>query len=204
VVVQARSASNLLLAAAILSGGGGSGSADGQETETGDIQSAAQSPSLTAAAALSPTDGLRGGSAARFRLRSEAPARQAPIGKRVESPRIEENKAISRLSADGVTVAAAASGDVSEFIPILPADVEAMLGQLARRSLGEVGSVTVFRSLGSKTDPVLHVRFAAPWSVVVQDNRGSPASFGNYAGAVREANWRRLLALVRISVMGDE
>ena len=80
--------------------------------------------------------------------------------------------------------AAILSGDMSEFIPIRPADVEAMLGQLARRSLGEVGSVTVFRSLGSKTDlpaprasrqtgPVLHVRFPAPWSVVVQHHRNA-------------------------------
>jgi hypothetical protein len=58
----------------------------------------------------------------------------------MESPRIEENKAISRLSADGVTVAAAASGEWpasrslgegwSEFIPILPANVEAMTGEV--------------------------------------------------------------------------
>ncbi|MBU0606601.1 MAG: hypothetical protein KKI08_01890, partial [Armatimonadetes bacterium] len=51
-------------------------------------------------------------------------------------------------------------------------------------------SVTVFRSLGSKTDPVLHVRFPAPWSVVAENRRIS--------------NWRRLLALVRTAVMGDE
>ena len=108
----------------------------------------------------------------------------------MESPRIEENKAISRLSSDGVTVTAAVSGEWSEFIPILPADVEEMLGQPARRSLGEVGSVTLFRSLGSKTDPVLHVRFPAPWSVVVQHRAIS--------------NWRRLLTLVRTAVLGDE
>jgi len=108
----------------------------------------------------------------------------------VESPRIEENKAISSPSADGVTVTASASDEWSEFIPILPADVEAMLGQPARRSLGEDGSVTLFRSLGSKTDPVLHVRFPAPWSVVTENRRIS--------------NWRRLLALVRTAVMGDE
>jgi hypothetical protein len=97
----------------------------------------------------------------------------------VGSPRIEENKAISQPSAVGVTVAAAASGDVAEFVPILPADVAAG-GQ----------AVTVFRSLGSKTDPVLHVRFPAPWSVVVRNRRIS--------------NWRRLLTLVRTSVLGDE
>ena len=110
-------------------------------------------------------------------------------------------RAFVKRSADGVTVTASASGEWSEFIPILPADVEAMLGQPARRSLGEVGSVTVFRSLGSKTDcgspeprskaaPVLHVRFPAPWSVVAENRRIS--------------NWRRLLTLVRTAVLGDE
>jgi site-specific DNA recombinase len=182
-----KTGSNLLLAAAILSGGGVSGSADGQETETDGSRSACQSPSLTDAPSRNPIAGLRGGSAARFRLRSEAPARQAPIEERVESPRIEENKAISQPSAVGVTVAAAASGDVSEFIPILPADVASLSGG-SQAAGGQ--SVAVFRSLGSKTDPVLHVRFPAPWSVVAENRRIS--------------NWRRLLPLVRTSVMGDE
>ena len=165
-----KTGSNLLLAAAILSGGGGSGSADGQETETDGSRSAGQSLSLTDAPSRNPIAGLRGGSAARSPNCSDT-------GKRVESPRIEENKAISSPSADGVTVTASASDEWSEFIPILPADVEAMLGQPARRSLGEDGSVTLFRSLGSKTDPVLHVRFPAPWSVVTENRRIS--------------NWRR-------------
>jgi hypothetical protein len=190
-----KTGSNLLLAAAILSGGGVSGSADGQATETGDIQSAAQSPSLTAAAALSPTDGLRGGSAARSPI-------SADTGKRVESPRIEENKAISRPSTDGVTVTAAESGDWSEFIPILPADVASLSGG-SQAAGGQ--AVTVFRSLGSKTDPVLHVRFPAPWSVVVRNHKESPPSLGSSGAATREdAGWRRLLALVRTSVLGDE
>jgi hypothetical protein len=105
----------------------------------------------------------------------------------VESPRIEENKANSRLSADGVTVTAAASGEWSEFIPILPADVASLSG--GRQAAGGQ-AVTVFRSLGSKTDPVLHVRFPAPWSVVAENRRIS--------------NWRRLLTLVRTAVLGDE
>ena len=92
----------------------------------------------------------------------------------MESPRIEENKAISRLSSDGVTVTAAASGEWSEFIPILPADVASLSGG-GQAAGGQ--SVTVFRSLGSKTDPVLHVRFPAPWSVVAENRRIS--------------NWRR-------------
>ena len=105
----------------------------------------------------------------------------------MESPRIEQNKAISRPSSDGVTVTASASGDVSEFIPILSADVASLSG--GRQAAGGQ-SVTVFRSLGSKTDPVLHVRFPAPWSVVVQNRTIS--------------NWRRLLTLVRTAVLGDE
>ncbi|WP_052882087.1 hypothetical protein [Kiritimatiella glycovorans] len=187
---MARSAPNLLLAAAILSGGGVSGSADGQETETDGSRSACQSPSLTDAPSRlarhslgdggNPIAGLRGGSAARSPISPD-------IGKRVESPRIEENKAISQPSAVGVTVAAAASGEWSEFIPILPADVASLSGG-SQAAGGQ--SVTLFRSLGSKTDPVLHVRFPAPWSVVAE-NRRIP-------------NWRRLLPLVRTSVLGDE
>ena len=175
-----RSSSNLILAAGILSGGGGSMAADGQETETDGSRSAGQSPSLTDASSRNPIAGLRGGSAARSPISPD-------IGKRVESPRIEENKAISRLSSDGVTVTAAASGEWSEFIPILPADVASLSG--GRQAAGGQ-SVTVFRSLGSKTDPVLHVRFPAPWSVVAENRRIS--------------NWRRLLTLVRTAVLGDE
>ena len=48
----------------------------------------------------------------------------------------------------------------SPFIPILSADVSAVA------SSGEV-----FRSLGSKTDPVLHVRFPRPWSVVAENRK---------------------------------
>ena len=54
----------------------------------------------------------------------------------------------------------------SGFFPILPADVSAVA------SSGEV-----FRSLGSRTDPVLHVRFPAPWSVVAENRKNQ--------------NWRR-------------
>ena len=162
-----RSSSNLLLAAAILSGGGGSGAADGQETETDGSRSAGQSPSLTDASSRNPIAGLRGGSAARSPISPD-------IGKRVGSQRIEQNKAISSPSADGVTVTAAASGEWSEFIPILPADVASLSGG-GQAAGGQ--SVTVFRSLGSKTDPVLHVRFPAPWSVVAENRRIS--------------NWRR-------------
>jgi len=106
--------SNLILAAGILSGGGSSVFAKASPDK-----SAAQSPSLTDAPSRNPIAGLRGGSAARSPISPD-------IGKRVESPRIEENKAISSPSADGVTVTASASGEWSEFIPILPADVASL------------------------------------------------------------------------------
>jgi hypothetical protein len=69
--------------------------------------------------------------------------------------------------------------DESPFIPILSADVSAVA------SSGEV-----FRSLGSKTDPVLHVRFPRPWSVVAENRKNQ--------------NWRCLLNLVRTAVLGPE
>ena len=103
------------------------------------------------------------------------------------SQRIEQNKAISSPSADGVTVTAAASGEWSEFIPILPADVASLSGG-GQAAGGQ--SVTVFRSLGSKTDPVLHVRFPAPWSVVAENQKIT--------------RWRCLLNLVRTAVLGPE
>jgi hypothetical protein len=168
------------LAAVILSGGGGSGSGDGQETVTGDSPSAVLRAGRMAAESPNLTARLRGGSAARSPIPPD-------IGKRVGSQRIEQNKAISSPSANGVTVTAAASGEWSEFIPILPADVASLSGG----SQAEGGqSVAVFRSLGSKSDPVLHVRFPAPWSIVAENRKIS--------------NWRRLLTLVRTSVMGDE
>jgi len=199
---------NLHLAAGILSGGGVAIGDDGQETKTGDSRNAGQCPSLTDANLPDDNAGLRGGSAARFRLRQDSPARHAPIspdiGGRIESPRIEKTKGISSPSADGVTITAAASGDWaasrrlgegwSEFIPILPADVASLSG--CGQSAGGQ-SVTLFRSLGSKTDPVLHVQYPSPWNLV--------ADFAAKSGENRKnQNWRRLLTLVRTSVMGDE
>jgi hypothetical protein len=55
-------------------------------------------------------------------------------------------------------VSADSSVSWSAFLPILSADVSAVA------SSGEV-----FRSLGSKTDPVLHVRFPNPWRVVAEN-----------------------------------
>jgi hypothetical protein len=43
-----------------------------------------------------------------------------------------------------------------------------------------------------KTDPVLHLRFPAPWPVVAGSNKESPPSLGSYGAATREdARWRR-------------
>jgi DNA invertase Pin-like site-specific DNA recombinase len=204
--------SKLILAAGILSGGGVSGSADGQETETDGSPSTVLRASRNAAQSRSLTDGLRGGSAARFRLRSEAPAGQAPLSEREKKA---ENKAVSGLSADGVTVTRSASGEWSEFIPILPADVAAL--SAVRQAAGGQ-PVTLFRSLGSKTDPVLHVRFPRPWSVVESNKEGQswrPEAESRKAGHASgqpcsvsapadSAAWRRLLSLVRTSVLGDE
>ncbi len=88
--------------------------------------------------------GPRGGSAARFRLRPEASAGQAAF-QTSENPQQIGAFVASRPAPSG-------------FFPILPADVSAVA------SSGEV-----FRSLGSRTDPVLHVRFPAPWSVVAEN-----------------------------------
>ena len=74
---------------------------------------------------------------------------------------------------------AASRSAPSGFFPILPADVSAVA------SSGEV-----FRSLGSKTDPVLHVRFPRPWSVVAENRHIS--------------KWRCLLNLVKNAVLGNE
>ena len=107
--------------------------------------------------------GPRGGSAARFPLRPEASAGQAAF-QTSENPNQIAAFAASRPAPSG-------------FFPILPADVSAV-----------ASSSEVFRSLGSRTDPVLHVRFPAPWSVVAENRKNQ--------------NWRCLLNLVRTAVLG--
>ena len=129
----ARSATNLIFAAAIL------------EKKTGEREAlAAQAASRSESASCDSsgvTVGPRGGSAARSAFQTSEDPQQSGFFSTVE-----ENE--------------------SPFIPILPADVSAVA------SAGEV-----FRSLGSKTDPVLHVRFPRPWSVVAENRESS--------------NWRR-------------
>ena len=46
------------------------------------------------------------------------------------------------------------------FVPILPQDVAAY-----------VPPQKIFRALGSKTDPVLHIQFAGPWAFVAHNRR---------------------------------
>ena len=142
----ARSATNLIFAAAIL------------EKKTGEREAlAAQAASRSESASCDSsgvTVGPRGGSAARSAFQTSENPQQSGFFSTVE-----ENE--------------------SPFIPILPADVSAVA------SSGEV-----FRSLGSKTDPVLHVRFPRPWSVVAENRSIS--------------NWRCLLNLVKNTVLGHE
>jgi hypothetical protein len=83
--------------------------------------------------------------------------------------KISENP---KKSGDSSPVA----GKASSFVPFLPA--------------GVASSRPVFRSLGSKSDPVLHVRFPAPWSVIAKNRK------------IR--NWRGLLNLVKTAVLGDD
>jgi len=55
-----------------------------------------------------------------------------------------------------------ANGGHSDFIPILPdSDVAAAFG------------VKPFRSLGSRTDPILHVQFPMPWAIFAHADRKS-------------------------------
>ena len=49
---------------------------------------------------------------------------------------------------------------VAPFIPILPQDVAAYFPPQK-----------IFRALGSKTDPVLHIQFGGPWAFVAQNRR---------------------------------
>ena len=46
------------------------------------------------------------------------------------------------------------------FVPILPQDVAAY-----------IPAAKIFRSLGSKTDPILHVQFTRLWGIVAQNRR---------------------------------
>ncbi len=87
------------------------------------------------------------------------------------------NKDIDSEPLSAVSVDSSVSS--STLIPILPSE-------FADRA----SSRPVFRSLGSKSDPVLHVRYPKPWSVVAENRRIS--------------NWRCLLNLVRTAFLDSE
>ena len=118
------------------------------ESEDGSCHAAEAASHLGCASCDSSgeSEGPRGGPAARFRLRQEAPARHAPFNSS-ENP---------KKSGEFV----ASHNDGLGFVPILPADVSPV-----------AASRPVFKSLGSKSDPVLHVRFPAPWSVVAKNRK---------------------------------
>ena len=65
------------------------------------------------------------------------------------------------------------------FVPILPQDVAAY-----------VPPQKIFRALGSKTDPVLHIQFAGPWAFVAQNRRIK--------------SWRSYLDRVQTAVLGEK
>ena len=65
------------------------------------------------------------------------------------------------------------------FVPILPQDVAAY-----------IPADKIFHSLGSKTDPVLHIQFSRLWGIVAQ-NRGVK-------------KWRCLLRISRKRLVVDE
>ena len=65
------------------------------------------------------------------------------------------------------------------FVPILPQDVAAYLP-----------AAKIFRSLGSKTDPILHIQFTRLWGIVAR-NRGAK-------------KWRSYLDRVQTAVLGEK
>ncbi len=157
----ARSATNLIFAAAILEKKTGEREALAAQAASRSESASCDSSGVTVGPALSSAEGPRGGSAARSAFQTSENPQQSGFFSTVE-----ENE--------------------SAFIPILPVPTpEGVVGMSAVASSGEV-----FRSLGSKTDPVLHVRFPRPWSVVAENRSIS--------------KWRCLLSLVKTAVLGDE
>ena len=65
------------------------------------------------------------------------------------------------------------------FLPILPQEVAAYFPPQK-----------IFRALGSKTDPVLHIQFVGPWAFVAQNRRIK--------------NWRSYLDRVQTAVLGEK
>ena len=65
------------------------------------------------------------------------------------------------------------------FLPILPQELSAV-----------APAAKIFRSQGSKSDPVLHIQYPPPWGDVVEN------------GGIRK--WRCLLRIARKRLVGDE
>ena len=65
------------------------------------------------------------------------------------------------------------------FLPILPQEVAAYFPPQK-----------IFRALGSKTDPVLHIQFGGPWAFVAQNRRIK--------------SWRSYLDRVQTAVLGEK
>ena len=65
------------------------------------------------------------------------------------------------------------------FLPILPQEVAAYFPPQK-----------IFRALGSKTDPVLHIQFVGPWAFVAQNRRIK--------------KWRSYLDRVQTAVLGEK
>ena len=82
---------------------------------------------------------------------------------------------------------------MGEFLPILMSEVfRPVSPKQAKREGGSLGSKSdvLRRSWATKANPVLHVRFPAPWSVLAKNRK--------------DQNWRGLLNLVKTAVLGDD
>jgi hypothetical protein len=186
-----RVGSNLLFASEVIQMDGvptspsGVGMSETVSAPRGRVQEKSQEPDGhakgQASASVRSMDGPRGGSAARFRLRREASARQAVMSNRQNHPENGTFSGVAGQSPESQPARRSLREVGSEFFPILPADVSA----------GD----SAFRFLGSKTDPILHVSFPSPWNVV--------ADFAARRGENRRnQNWRCLLALVGTAILG--
>ena len=65
------------------------------------------------------------------------------------------------------------------FVPILPQDVAAY-----------IPAAKIFRSLGSKTDPILHIQFTRLWGIVARNRRKN--------------NWRPVWKDIRSAALGPQ